>query len=79
MGMAVKSEVNEKIIININRDWCKGCGICVSFCPEDVLGLDDNDKAEVLNPDNCVFCGMCELRCPDMAVEVTKENESDTS
>jgi 2-oxoglutarate ferredoxin oxidoreductase subunit delta len=79
MGMAVKSEVKEKIIININRDWCKGCGICVSFCPEDVLSLDDNDKAEVLNPDNCVFCGMCELRCPDMAVEVTKENESDTS
>ncbi len=66
-------------MININRDWCKGCGICVSFCPEDVLALDDNDKAVVLNPDNCVFCGMCELRCPDMAVEVTKENESDTS
>ena len=76
--MAVKPDVNEKITIHINREWCKGCGICVSFCPEDVLGLDDNDKAVVLNPDNCVFCGMCELRCPDMAVEVTKGNESDT-
>jgi 2-oxoglutarate ferredoxin oxidoreductase subunit delta len=76
--LSAKPKVDEKIMININRDWCKGCGICVSFCPEDVLGLDDNDKAVVLNPDSCVFCGMCELRCPDMAVEVTKENESDT-
>ncbi|MBM9604760.1 4Fe-4S binding protein, partial [Desulfopila inferna] len=21
----------------INRDWCKGCGICVKFCPTKVL------------------------------------------
>ena len=76
--MAANPDVNEKITIHINREWCKGCGICVSFCPEDILGLDDNDKAVVLHPDNCVCCGMCELRCPDMAVEVTKGNKSDT-
>ena len=63
----------EKIRIDINRDWCKGCGICVSFCPEDVLGLDEDQKSFVKNPENCIFCGMCELRCPDMAIEVTKE------
>ncbi|MCG2757228.1 MAG: 4Fe-4S binding protein, partial [Desulfobacteraceae bacterium] len=21
----------------INRNWCKGCGICVYFCPKKVL------------------------------------------
>ena len=25
---------------HINRDWCKGCGICVHFCPKKVLELD---------------------------------------
>ena len=29
----------------INRDWCKGCGICVAMCPKKVLELDDEDKA----------------------------------
>jgi 2-oxoglutarate ferredoxin oxidoreductase subunit delta len=29
----------------INRDWCKGCGICVAFCPKTVLELDAQDKA----------------------------------
>ncbi|MDX2452106.1 ferredoxin family protein, partial [Desulfosarcina sp.] len=29
----------------INRDWCKGCGICVAFCPKTVLELDERDKA----------------------------------
>jgi 2-oxoglutarate ferredoxin oxidoreductase subunit delta len=68
---AAESDVNEKTTVEINREWCKGCGICVAFCPEKVLGLDENEKAVALNPENCVFCGMCELRCPDMAVEVT--------
>jgi 2-oxoglutarate ferredoxin oxidoreductase subunit delta len=73
--LSAKPANHEKIRIDINRDWCKGCGICVAFCPENVLGLDENEKAVVLHPENCAFCGMCELRCPDMAIEVTKENE----
>lgn len=27
----------------INREWCKGCGICVKFCPISVLELDGAD------------------------------------
>ena len=70
--MTAQPAIKEKTIIKINREWCKGCGICVSFCPEDVLGLDDNEKAFVMNPEKCVSCGMCELRCPDMAIELTE-------
>ena len=29
----------------IRREWCKGCGICVAFCPKSVLELDDDEKA----------------------------------
>jgi branched-chain amino acid transport system substrate-binding protein len=29
---------------HINRDWCKGCGICVELCPKKVLELDEQDK-----------------------------------
>ena len=68
--------------IKVNRDWCKGCGICVKFCPTKVLELDERDKATVVRPEDCICCGMCELRCPDLAIEVltevlTEEGEKD--
>ena len=52
----------------INRLWCKGCGICVAFCPKAALTLE-NEKA-VPVPERCVACGMCELYCPDLAISV---------
>ena len=59
---------------HIKRDWCKGCGICVEFCPQKVLELDDQDKVSALRPQDCICCKLCELRCPDIAIEVeTKE------
>lgn len=57
----------------INRDWCKGCGICVAFCPKHVLELDETEKAVARRPEDCIACKMCELRCPDLAIEVITE------
>lgn len=54
----------------INREWCKGCGICVHFCPKKVLELDSHDKAIAARPEDCICCKLCELRCPDLAIEV---------
>ncbi len=59
--------------ILINRDWCKGCGICVHFCPTKVLELDAMEKSIVVRPEDCICCKMCELRCPDLAIEVLTE------
>ena len=61
----------------INQDWCKGCGICVKFCPTQVLELDRMDRATAARPEDCICCRMCELRCPDLAVEVIIEEEED--
>lgn len=54
----------------IEREWCKGCGICVEFCPTKVLELDEKDKAVAARLEDCIACRMCELRCPDLAIEV---------
>lgn len=63
--------------LEINRDWCKGCGICVEFCPPRVLELDAADKSVAVRPEDCICCKMCELRCPDLAIEVlTEEKEN---
>lgn len=54
----------------INRNWCKGCGICAAFCPQNVLELDGQDKAAADRPESCIGCKLCELRCPDLAIEI---------
>lgn len=64
---------NEKIVIK--PAWCKGCGICVAFCPTKALALE-NDKVVMTDVDKCIQCGMCELRCPDYAIYLgRKKNE----
>jgi 2-oxoglutarate ferredoxin oxidoreductase subunit delta len=62
---------NDKSNLNliINKAWCKGCGICVEFCPKDVLEVK-NEKVEIVDIDKCIKCGLCELRCPDYAINL---------
>ena len=48
--------------ITIKMARCKGCGICVAFCPKQVLALDELGKVQVANGDACIACGQCELR-----------------
>jgi 2-oxoglutarate ferredoxin oxidoreductase subunit delta len=74
-GAAMAKPVLKEIVIN--RAWCKGCGICVHFCPAKVLGMDGMDKAVVERPDDCICCMMCELRCPDLAVTVMVDHRKE--
>lgn len=54
----------------INREWCKGCRICVEFCPKDALATDKLEKAKLAYPEKCIRCGICELMCPDLAIQL---------
>jgi 2-oxoglutarate ferredoxin oxidoreductase subunit delta len=63
--------------VTIYPDWCKGCGICVEFCPGKVLAMNDEGKSSVVNEENCIKCGFCELHCPDFAIVVTDKEPSD--
>lgn len=58
--------------VKINLEFCKGCGICIAFCPTQTLGFHKG-KATVAYPENCIGCTFCELRCPDFAISVEEK------
>lgn len=55
----------------VYKRWCKGCGICVAFCPEHVFALGEDGRAEVVNPEACTGCQICDRLCPDFAITLT--------
>lgn len=62
----------------VNREWCKGCGICVHFCPKNVLEMDEDEHAFAARQTDCICCKLCEIRCPDLAIQVIVEEDEDT-
>lgn len=56
----------------VHRAFCKGCGICVTDCPERLLTLDPFKVVVVTDIEKCVFCGICAVRCPDFAIAVER-------
>ncbi|MCF7791138.1 MAG: 4Fe-4S binding protein [Victivallales bacterium] len=68
---------NKKFAINVNEIWCKGCNICVHFCPKNVLSMTKMGKVKIDKPDDCTGCKLCELRCPDLAITISECKKED--
>lgn len=61
----------------IDRERCKGCGLCVAACPRHVLMLSDDYNIRGYHParldeqsDHCTGCGICAVVCPDVVFTV---------
>jgi 2-oxoglutarate ferredoxin oxidoreductase subunit delta len=51
--------------------WCKGCGLCIEFCPTSVLAFNEwNEQPVVVAPEKCTACHWCDTHCPDLAIIV---------
>ena len=64
--------------VEIDKEGCKGCELCIDPCPKDVLAMSTkiNSKgyfyAEAVHPEDCIGCALCATACPDVAIEVYK-------
>jgi len=56
-------------IIEIDKEKCNGCGICVNACHEGAIGLVDG-KATLLRDDYCDGLGACLPSCPTGAIKM---------
>ena len=59
--------------VRIFATWCKGCHICVEFCPTNVLAMHPNGNHPiVVAGEKCTACHFCDTHCPDLAINVKK-------
>lgn len=62
--------------IVVDREKCKGCGVCLANCPTNTIALakEVNNKgynfAFMESPENCTGCTNCATVCPDTCITV---------
>ena len=74
-----------QVKITADKSLCKGCGICILFCPTKILEADEptahgghspriceggETKCMLVRGEKGVACRRCEKRCPDAAINV---------
>ena len=71
----------KRFILTVDRNKCKGCGICEQVCHAEAITLNlmpkefiDGEERAVkakiqIDPQKCDHCGMCEAICPFAAIE----------
>ncbi len=64
--------------IDIDKNCCKGCYICINVCPKQVFKPSKKRNRYGTNmpmvqaEEACITCRMCERMCPDGAINVVK-------
>ncbi len=64
--------------VKVFRDWCKGCGLCIAFCPQQVFEVNGGGQPVVAHPERCTACDWCRFHCPDLAITVAHLDPVDT-
>lgn len=65
--------------IEIAQDLCKGCEICIWFCPKKAISLSDKLNSSGYLPASfndsgeCTGCAICAIVCPEAAIEVYRD------
>jgi 2-oxoglutarate ferredoxin oxidoreductase subunit delta len=65
--------------IEINRELCKGCQLCISFCPKSCIRQSKNlnaagyESVDFNKDSECTGCATCALVCPEVAIEVYRD------
>ncbi|BBD09391.1 4Fe-4S dicluster domain-containing protein [Desulfovibrio ferrophilus] len=68
--------------IVIREDRCKGCLLCTTVCPQEIIVQSDRFNqqgykvVEVTNMDDCIGCASCGKMCPDFCITVYKTKKT---
>lgn len=74
------SKVIGAIVVDVDK--CKGCEICITACPTDVISMtkEVNVKgyayAYMSTPEACTGCSHCATVCPDGVITVYRTKKA---
>ncbi len=57
----------------MRKDHCKGCELCIEFCPKSVLARSKGFNAKgyhypIVTNAQCINCRLCVTVCPEYAI-----------
>jgi 2-oxoglutarate ferredoxin oxidoreductase subunit delta len=68
--------------IVVNQEMCKGCELCTTVCPYDLIHMADHynakgyKPAELTDPEGrCTGCTLCAMICPDAVITVFRRTK----
>ena len=63
--------------IVVDEDRCKGCALCTTVCPFDLVHIAEHFNSKGYRPSSlvdpegkCTSCTLCARMCPDVAITV---------
>lgn len=68
-------------VVTFRQDRCKGCELCASVCPKQIIVMDETSTNRkgyhpaTVRPedmDKCVGCASCAKICPDSIITVER-------
>ncbi len=69
----------KKFNVIFDYKYCKGCKLCVEFCPKKILSLNYekmNDSGynlvDIIDEDMCIGCCNCATICPDSVISIER-------
>ncbi len=66
----------KSFVVKIDKEYCKGCELCIVNCPQKILVLSNNINklgyryVEIVDETKCIGCGRCYIMCPDYLIEI---------
>ena len=63
-------------LCQIEEARCKGCELCVKFCPRHALDMAEHfnpagyHPAFLKSPELCTGCGVCAQMCPEAGIAI---------
>ena len=66
--------------VTFDVDRCKGCGLCTTVCPVNIVAIDKEkinakgyNPASVTDAEKCIGCTNCATMCPDCIITVERD------
>lgn len=70
------TKIKEASSVIIDFERCKGCELCVYYCPKKCIVLSKkfnragHHLVEIIKSEDCNSCGICYIICPEYAITI---------